>query len=133
MGDTGGLEEGNGALSNVELIVAALSAGAAAGLTDTASAAVRDTYASLKRLLRPRLRGDAAELLDAEETDPDFWESRLGEELTDSGAVTDVEILAAASRLLELAGLQVVGKYRVEVSESKGVQIGDHSTQTNHF
>jgi hypothetical protein len=117
----------------VELIAAALSAGAAAGLTDTAAAAVKDTYAGLKRLLRQWVRGDAREALEADETVPGLWEDQIGEDLIASGADQDEEILTLARRLLELVGQPSDGKYWVDVSNSKGVQIGDHTKQTNYF
>jgi hypothetical protein len=41
----------------VSLVVAALAAGAASGVGETASDAVRDAYAGLKELVRARLRG----------------------------------------------------------------------------
>jgi hypothetical protein len=116
-------------LSNVELIVTALGTGAAAGLTDTASAAVKDSYAGFKRLLRPWLRGDARRALEADAVERDVLEA----ELIASGADADDEVLAAARRLLELADPAGAGKYRVTITESEGVQIGDHNTQTNTF
>jgi hypothetical protein len=41
----------------ITLIVTALAAGAALGVTDTASAMVKDAYAGLKALVRKRLGG----------------------------------------------------------------------------
>jgi hypothetical protein len=42
-------------MTGVELIVAALAAGAAAGVTDATTSAIGDAYAGLKRLLSRRL------------------------------------------------------------------------------
>ncbi|WCN83823.1 hypothetical protein [Micromonospora sp. LH3U1] len=120
-------------MSNVELIVAALGAGATAGLTDTASLAVQDAYAGLKRVLRPWMHGEARQALEADETEPEVWDARIGQELISSGAAEEEEILAAARRLLAMAGLQTGGKYQVDASQAKGVQIGDGNTQTNNF
>lgn len=90
----------------VEVIVAALAAGAGAGLTDTASTAVRDAYAGLKDLLKRRV-GDhdeqAMQALEADETEPGVWQARIGDALTASGVASDEEVLAAARRLLALA------------------------------
>jgi hypothetical protein len=116
-------------LSNVELIMTALATGAAAGLTDTATDAVKDGYAALKRSLRPWVRGDARQALDTDVIDGEVLEA----ELIDSGADTDDEVLAAAQRLLAAADPANVGKYRVQVTDSKGVQVGDQNTQTNTF
>ncbi|MGK5738903.1 hypothetical protein [Micromonospora sp. URMC 103] len=120
-------------MSNVELIVAALGAGATAGLTDTASLAVKDAYAGLKRLLRPWMRGEARQALEANETEPEVWDARIGQELTSSGAAEEEEILAAARRLLALANTKTGGKYQVNASQANGVQVGDSNTQTNNF
>ncbi|MFC0097812.1 hypothetical protein ACFFKH_09750 [Micromonospora marina] len=117
----------------MDLIVTALGAGAAAGLTGAASTAVKDAYVGLKRLLRPWVRGGAREALEADETEPGIWQARLGAEITASGADLDEEVLAAARQLLQLASPPAPGKYEVKLSQAKGVQIGDLSVQTNHF
>lgn len=120
-------------MSAVEVIAAALAAGAGAGLTDTASAAVRDAYAGLKVLLRRRVGDHDVQALDADETEPGIWQARLGDALTDSGAVDDEQIMAAARQLLALADPALAAKYQVDVHEAKGVQVGDHNSQTNTF
>jgi hypothetical protein len=93
-------------MSAVEVIAAALAAGAGAGLRDTASAAVRDAYAGLKDLLKRRI-GDlddqTVQALEADETEPGVWQARIGDALTASGAASDKQVLAAAGRLLALA------------------------------
>ena len=51
----------------ITLIVTALASGAALGVTDTASSAVKDAYAELKALVKKRLAGRPdAELVLAE-------------------------------------------------------------------
>lgn len=123
-------------MSAVELIAAALAAGAGAGLTDTASAAVRDAYAGLKDLLKRRVGdhgGQAGRALDADETEPGVWQARLGDALTTSGAVGDEQILAAARHLLTLTDPALAAKYQVDAHAAKGVQVGDHNSQNNTF
>jgi hypothetical protein len=124
-------------MTGVELIVAALAAGAAAGITDTASSAIRDTYIGLKDLLAHRLTGhnQTRQALDAQETDPGVWQARLGDDLATSGAATDQRILAAARQVLDLLDPHGAesGKYQVDLREAKGVQVGDGNTQTNTF
>lgn len=44
----------------ISLIVGALASGAASGLTDSATAAVKDAYAGLRDLVRRRLAGRSA-------------------------------------------------------------------------
>lgn len=124
-------------MTGVEVIAAALAAGAAAGVTGAASAAVQDAYASLREMLRRRLNGrrQAEHALDAKETERGVWQARLGRDLTETGADTDEEVLAAAFTLLNLVDRTgaAVGRYRIDARQAKGVQIGDHNTQHNAF
>ncbi|MGI5146878.1 hypothetical protein ACQEVC_10915 [Plantactinospora sp. CA-294935] len=126
-------------MSAVEVIMAALAAGAGAGMKDTASAAVKDAYAGLKALLKAHLGGHGDEVvqaLDADETAPGVWgETCLGEVLTESGAAADEQVVAAARRVLQLTDPvgSAAGKYQIDLREAKGVQVGDHNTQHNNF
>ena len=117
----------------VTLIVTALAAGAAAGMKDTASAAVKDAYRSLKALVARRLAGrrDAELVLARHEGAPQAWEGPL----TAVGAAEDANLVAAAQALMSLvdgAG-SLAGKYAVQVRDSRGVQVGDHNIQHNRF
>lgn len=108
----------------VTLIVAALAAGAGAGVTDTAAQVVKDTYAGFKALVLRRVKDiPAAEIAVIEhEKDPDTWSAPLAKTLTSTGADRDAELVAAAQRLMELldpAGAKA-GTYNV-------VAFGDHS------
>jgi hypothetical protein len=89
----------------VDLIVAALAAGASAGVSGTATEAVEDAYRVLKALIRRRFTGRdrARAALEAEETEPEVWQTTIGAELRDSGAAEDEHVLAAARELLALA------------------------------
>jgi hypothetical protein len=121
----------------VTLIVMALAAGAALGVKDTASQAVKDAYAGLKTLVKRRFAGRAeGELVLAKhEQEPETWEKPLAAELTAAHAADDAELIAAAQALMRLAdpaGSQA-GKYTVHVSGGQGVQVGDHNTQTITF
>lgn len=125
-------------MSAAEVIMAALAAGAGAGMKDTASAAVKDAYAGLKALLKARLGGHGDEVvqaLDADETAPGVWETRVGEVLTESGAAADEQVVAAARRVLQLTDPvgSAADKYQIDLREAKGVQVGDHNTQHNNF
>ncbi|AEV87854.1 hypothetical protein ACWT_6841 [Actinoplanes sp. SE50] len=108
-------------MSNLEVIVAALAAGAGAGVKDTASAAVKDAYAGLKTMLRPWVRGDARAALDADETDETALQGRLAKELQASGAVEDEQVLAAAQRLLAAADPARAATYNINVGTNSGV------------
>ncbi|WP_367127427.1 hypothetical protein [Saccharothrix sp. HUAS TT1] len=134
-------------IESVELVVAALAAGAAAGAGETASAAVRDAYSAVKTLALRVLRragsvppavvavveSDAVTAVDDENGTEQRRE--LAAALTAADAGEDEQLLAAALKVLELsdpAGSQA-GKYRVLLNGNKGVQIGDSNVQTNHF
>jgi hypothetical protein len=121
----------------ITLIVAALAAGAAAGLKDTASSAVADAYASLKALVSKRVanRPSAELALVKHETAPEIWQAPLAAELTEAGAGDEPGLVAAAQtlmRLLDEAGTRA-GKYTVDVRGAHGVQVGDHNIQHNTF
>ena len=121
----------------ITLIVTALAAGAALGITDTASSAIKDAYAGLKALVRKRLGGrpDAELVLARHEQAPETWRAPLMAELDQAGAGHDAGLVAAAEALMRLvdeAGARA-GKYSVDVRGAQGVQIGDRNTQHNVF
>jgi len=58
------------------------------------------------------------------------WQSRIRRLLaSDPNVATELREVMA---LLDPAGAQA-GKYAVDLRDAKGVQVGDHNTQTNHF
>lgn len=121
----------------ISLIVSALAAGAAAGLSDTASTAVQDAYRGLRHLVRHRFTGrPAAEVALAEhERAPDVWQQPLIVELEMVGASTDESIIAAAQQVMGLvdeAGTRS-GKYVMDLRGTQGVPVGDGNTQLNAF
>jgi hypothetical protein len=121
----------------ITLIVTALAAGGALGVSDTASSAVKDAYAGLKALVKKRFggRADAELVLAKHEQDSETWRAPLVVELREAGAARDPELLAAASALMSLvdaAGTRA-GKYMVNVRGAQGVQVGDHNRQDNVF
>jgi hypothetical protein len=120
----------------ITLLVTALAACAALGVQDTASAMVKDAYASLKALVRRRLGGDpdAEMVLARHERAPETWQAPLMAELVRSGADGDGDLIAAAKALLDLVGeAGGAGKYTVDARGAQGVQIGDHNRQDNAF
>ncbi|MBV9380212.1 MAG: hypothetical protein JOY82_16770 [Streptosporangiaceae bacterium] len=121
----------------ITLIVTALAAGAALGVTDTASSAVKDAYAGLKALVRKRLDGrpEAELVLAKHEQAPETWRAPLMAELDRAGADHDSGLVAAAEAFLHLidaAGARA-GKYTVDVRGAQAVQIGDKNMQHNSF
>ena len=89
----------------LNLIVSAVTTGAALGLKPTAEQAVKDGYAALKQLLIDRY-GDQGDLTGAVESvenhaDADWPQSRLEETLGKTDAPQDAELLRQAQALLK--------------------------------
>jgi hypothetical protein len=121
----------------ISLIIAALAAGASAGLKDTAGDAVKDGYSALKALVLRRFKDDrdAEAQVEAVERDPEADHAALGQRLASAGAGADEELVRKARDLLETidpAGARI-GKYNVQVTGGKGVVVGDHATVTQTF
>lgn len=121
----------------ISLIIAALAAGAAAGVKDTASQAVKDAYAGLKALLRSRFAGNrqAEAALGKVERQPESGQALLAEHLRAAGADGDRELISAARALLEQAdpaGARA-GKYNVRITGGKGIVVGDAANVTMNF
>lgn len=111
----------------ITLIVAALAAGAAAGVQGTAASAVKDAYAGLKALVKKRFAGrpDAELILARHERAPQTWQAPLAAELSEAGADRDRDLLAAAQALMDLvdrAGSRT--EYNVNAPGAKNVQVG---------
>ncbi len=117
----------------VSLIVGAL----AAGIAETGKAAVKDAYEALKGRISALFAGKpAAELaLTEHAADPQTWDKPLEKALSESGAATDADVVAAAQELMRLvdeAGSRA-GKYHVDLRGAHGVQVGDRNQQVNLF
>lgn len=127
-------------MTEMELVAIALATGAAAELTDTGRGAVHDLYAALREAVRRRLAGAGGNsgggcygvrVLDAYESDPDVWRTRLLRVLTGSGVETDEEILAAARSVLRAERL--TGHITMNACGAQGLLVGDGNTQRNAF
>jgi hypothetical protein len=121
----------------VALIVTALAAGAASALQDDAKGAVKTALARLRGLVRKRFKDPAngEYVLEKHASAPEIWHLALQQELAESGAGSDPDLIGAAQdlmRLLDARGTQA-GKYAVTVRDSQGVQVGDHNSQVNTF
>lgn len=123
----------------VTLIVTAIVAGAAAGATDVAKAAVKDTYGLFMNRLKKKVEGseDAQEALAGVEKKPES-EARqavLKEELEETDIEQDEELLRLAQRVLaqvDSEGSQS-GKYNISVSGGQGFVIGDNAQVEQRF
>jgi hypothetical protein len=122
----------------VSLVIAALMAGAGAGVTSAASSVVTDAYAGFKALLRRRIasrQAGAEAVVDRETADSRVWEAELVPVLEAAEVGRDEQLMAAAQQVLALvdpAGASA-GKYLIDLREAKGVQVGDHNVQHNQF
>ena len=92
----------------ITLIVTALAAGASAGaldaVKDDVKGAVRAAYAKLHGLVKGRFGGNpSAEVILAEhQADPATYAAPLAKKLTEAGAASDADLVAAAKALMEL-------------------------------
>lgn len=84
----------------VTLLVTALALGAKAALTETASAAVKDTYNGLKALIIRKFGNKPS--IESLEQKPESKAKQAAaeEDLVDAGAVTDAEVMAKAQEVV---------------------------------
>jgi hypothetical protein len=102
----------------ISLIVAAVVAGAAAGLKESAADAVKDAFTGLKRLIFERHGVDVTPV----ERKPESESKRdsLKEDLADTGAADDPELRAAAQRLIA-----AVAEHDASAAQAVGVDLED--------
>ncbi|MER7459129.1 hypothetical protein [Micromonospora sp. NPDC126480] len=119
-------------MDEINVIVAALAAGATAGVSGTATEAVKDSYQLLKASLRRRFTGrnTALEQLTTDETEPGVWQARIGRDLYDTGAVADPQVLAAARELLTLADPARAAQLNITVDTVNGAVGSFHAPVT---
>jgi hypothetical protein len=121
----------------VSLVMTALTSGAAQGLAESASDAVKSACSRLKQLVSAKFSGTrSAEVALAEHAaDPETWQTPLAKALTTSGAIDDEAVIKAAQQLMALldpAGTEA-GKYQIDLRGAQGVQVGDSNQQYNTF
>ena len=116
----------------VSLIISALVAGAAAGLKDDTTDAVKTAYATLKKLLRRRFGHDdraVEETIDAVEAGAAADTTPLRHRLESSDIGADDDLAAAARTLLD----RLPGSVTVNVTNSKGVIGVNQGQSTMNF
>jgi phenylalanyl-tRNA synthetase alpha subunit len=121
----------------MELILAALIAGATAAAKDTASVAVKDAYNGLKALLKKKL-GETSDLVDAVnklEKSPDREDRKatVKTELEIAKVNDDPEIVKKAEELMKQEdpeGLQG-GKYNIHITGGTQGVVGKNSGTVN--
>ncbi|WP_329359149.1 hypothetical protein [Streptomyces sp. NBC_01483] len=125
-------------MSGTELIVAALVAGAGAGITEGTTGVVGEAYRGLWQSLRSRFaaRGDGVVALPNPPAATDGaalteWQGLMARAISESRAFEDEEICQRALQVCE--ALKSSGRGSTMITHSKGVYYGDHGTQNNHF
>jgi hypothetical protein len=122
----------------VTLILTALTAGAAASVKDTASAAIKDSYTGLKALIQRKFEGKPkaqAALIDYEE-DPETYEKPLKKALIEIQLDQERDILEAAQNVMNFVQPQqaAMGKFAIQnTGNVQGQVIGDNANVTQHF
>lgn len=121
----------------ISIVVAAVVAGAAATLKDTAGQAVKDMYSGLVDLMRRRFGGhtDVAAAIEKAGHQPAAARDELERALQSAGITANDETVRAAQQLLALSDPEGThaGKYQVTITHSKGVVVGDHANVTMTF
>lgn len=100
----------------ITLVVTAVAVGASAGLTDTATQAIKDAYAGLKTTLTGR-RADVSGV--ERRPDSDAQRAALAEIIADAGGVDD-EVLAAAQAVTD-----AVAAHDPDAAQVVGVSLRD--------
>lgn len=102
----------------IKLIVAALASGTL--VKATKNRAIEEIYTRLKTLLRKKFTGnpDAMFVLDKFEEKPEIWEAPLKDELIQTRALEDKEIIETANTLLSLQRSQQQADYERIASEA---------------
>ncbi len=123
------------------LIITALATGVTAGISSTATEAIKDSYNSLKVLIKNKfLKNDKSEssvILQKYEEKPIEWEKRLRESLIEIEAHKDEEIIQTAQKLINLEENQQtsIGKYNVQINGGnvQGLIQGDNANISINF
>ena len=113
-------------------IIAALTAGAASGLTEAAKKSISDGYSGLKGLIKKKFGGESgvADAIEKLEAKPESAGRRqtLTEELTATDAAADSELLGAAQSLLELVRALPQGEQHIQTAIGTGIAQGDRGS-----
>jgi hypothetical protein len=116
---------------SVDLVLAALGAGVAAGMSESASDAIKKGYAKVTSLVAKVLDRDPGEVrqqLTGSEAAREELAVALG------AAEDDATLVDAARSLLRLTGnMYQRGKFVIQAHNNKGLQIGENNTMTLNF
>jgi hypothetical protein len=113
-------------------IVAALSAGAVSGATDTAKSAIADAYSGLKSLIKKKFGSDseASEAIEKLEAKPDSDGKKqvLAEALNAVNSTSDPELVSAAQSLLALIKALPQGEKHIQHAQGTGIAQADRGS-----
>jgi hypothetical protein len=106
-------------------IIAALSAGASGAIPEVAKKAIADGYDGLKALLKKKFGtdGDVVEAVDRLESKPNSAgrQQVVSEKMSAAGVPADLEILAAATALLEQIKCLPSGTHHVQIAQGSNI------------
>ena len=121
-------------------IIAALSAGAISGLTDSSKSAITEAYNTLKVLLGKKFgaKSDVIQAINQLETKPEsiVRKETVQKEILTLKAEQDSEMLTAAKHLLMLVHPQQAGTGKFTIQNNAPIQgqiAGDYNTITQNF
>jgi len=122
----------------ISVILAALTAGAAAAAKETVGSAIKDAYAGLKSLIKEKLTGKALAgmAVDTHAAEPVPAEAILRPAFKEVAIDRENALLAAAEKLLAMADGDgsVRQRYVLQVAGNvQGVVQGDHANVTMNF
>ncbi|WP_328936266.1 hypothetical protein OG288_44170 [Streptomyces tauricus] len=125
-------------MTGTELIVAALAAGAGAGITEGTTGVVGEAYRDLWQRLRSRFAAQGNGVVtvlnppaEADEAALAEWQNLMASAIRESRAFEDDEICQRALQVCE--ALTPSGRGSTVITQSKGVYSGDYGIQNNHF
>jgi hypothetical protein len=120
-------------VTGVEVLIAALVAGAGSGVSEVTKSALSDAYGAFVSLLRRGWRGKAYENRAVELLEGGEYNA-LVPFLTDAGLDGAPEVVNAAGAVLAVHDPSGVaaGKYRVSVGQAANVSIGDTNIDAPH-
>jgi hypothetical protein len=119
----------------MEIIIAALIAGATAAAKDTAGQAVKDAYKGLKDLMKEKFKGDlfGQAMVDAKPEDIKKAEVLLKDKIIEAGIDKDDKIIEKAQQIMKEEDPEGASTGKYDLRGAKGVQLGNQNTQTNTF
>jgi hypothetical protein len=123
----------------IDVVVSALTAGAAVGAKDTATTAVKDAYQTLLTAMSHvfgHARGNQlVEVAEQHADDPESGRTKLSDLLADANVPPGDELTTAAHVLLTAIdpSASSASKYTVHASGAQGVQVGDGNSMIIHF